>query len=215
MKSAAGRKEYVTVMKRCVSSLAVALLGLALNAQANLLLNYGFESPLSASDWSATWGNGQFARETWNSPPEGSYAIYLKGTWAGGDSWGGGLQAVTGVTAGLTYDLSAYFYWDNGWSSTYQAMKLEFFDSGANMLIAYTNYLQGLPEATWTVRTISGQAPVGTAYAQVVLEGNGFGANGVLGADNFVLEARVIPEPSIAILGLIGGGILTLLRRRK
>lgn len=196
--------------------LMVGLLIGALTAQANLLVNAGFESPLSANDWSTTWGSQQFARETWNNPPEGSYAIYLKGTWAGGDNWGGGLQAVTGITAGLTYNLSASFYWDNGWSASYQAMKLEFFNASAVMLVAYTNYLQGLPEATWTVRSITNVvAPVGSAYAQVVFEGSGFGGAGVLGADNFILEAQAIPEPSVALLGLLGGGIVMLLRRLK
>lgn len=193
---------------------AAAVVAFAMTAEANLLLNAGFESALSAQDWSTTWGAGQFARETWNSPPEGSYAIYLKGTWNGGDNYGGGLQSVTGITAGLTYNLSASFYWDNGWSSSYQAMKLEFFDSGNTMVAAYTNYLQSLPEATWAVRTISGVAPVGSVRAQVVFEGNGFGANGVLGADNFVLDAQPIPEPAAALLGLLGGGALALLRRR-
>ena len=205
-------------MTKSVGKMTIAMVGclaMALSAQANLLVNYGFEQPLSASDWSSTWGNQQFARETWNSPPEGTYAIYLKGTWAGGDNYGGGLQAVPGITAGLTYNLSASFYWDNSWSASYQAMKLEFFDSGANMLVAYTNYLQGIPEATWTLMTITGAAPSGSAYAQVVFEGSGFGNAGVLGADNFVLVAQAIPEPSVALLGLIGSGLAMILVRRK
>lgn len=198
---------------RC--GLMVGVLGGVLTAQANLLLNPGFESPLSTNDWSVTWGSQQFARETWNNPPQGSYAVYLKGTWAGGDNWGGGLQVVTNITAGGFYNLSASFYWDNNWSASYQAMKLEFFNASAVMLVAYTNLLQGLPEATWTLRSISGTAPAGSAYAQVVFEGSGFGNAGVLGADNFILEVGVIPEPSVALLGLLGGGLIMLLRRRK
>jgi hypothetical protein len=205
-------------MKKFVRCLVISLAAAALagTAHANLLKNYGFESALSTQDWSATWGNQQFARETWNSPPEGSWAIYFKGTWSGGDNYGGGLQVVTGITAGLTYNLSASFYWDNGWSSSYQAMKLEFFDSSFNLLAAYTNYLQGLPEATWAVRSITNVvAPVGSALAQVVFEGNGFGSAGVLAGDNFVFEAQTIPEPTTAMLGLLGVGVVVCLRRLR
>lgn len=202
-------------MIRKLMGMVVVLAVAATVAQANLLLNYGFESALSASDWSATWGAGQFTRQTWNTPPEGSYAIYLYGGWSGGDTWGGGLQAVnSGITAGNTYDLSASFYSDNGWSSASQMLKLEFFDGSATLLAAYTNTLSGLPDASWATRSVSGLAPAGSAYAQVVFEGSGFGANGVLGADNFSLTQQVIPEPTVAMLGLVGGAVALFLRRK-
>ncbi|OQA29541.1 MAG: hypothetical protein BWY59_00223 [Verrucomicrobia bacterium ADurb.Bin345] len=196
----------------CVAVTLVAVMAVV-TAQGNLLLNEGFESALSAADWSTTWGAGQFTRQTWNTPPEGSYAIYFYGGWSGGDTWGGGLQAVNaGIAPGIEYDLSAEFYWDNGWSAASQMIKLEFFDSGANLLAAYTNTLSGLTEATWVTQSVSGTAPAGSTYAQVVFEGSGFGAGGVLAADNFSLVA--IPEPSVAFLALLGGGALMLLRRK-
>ncbi len=202
-------------MKRLLVWVAIAAMTVV-TAQANLLLNYGFESELSGSDWSSVWGAGQFLRETWNSPPEGSYAIYFKGGWSvGADNFGGGLQAVnSGIIGGETYELSAQFYWDNGWSAASQVIKLEFFDGSAGLLQAYTLNLTDLTEATWQTRSISGMAPVGSAYAQVVFEGNGFGADGVLAADNFSLTQQAIPEPSVALLGLLGGGLLVLLRRK-
>lgn len=202
-------------MVRILKYAFVALAAGAMVGQANLLLNPSFENALSSSDWGTTWGSGQFARETWNNPPDGSWAIYLKGTWAGGDNFGGGFQQVTsGITPGWEYRLSAYFYWDNNWSAQYQAMKLEFFDSNWQQLAAHTNYLQNLPEATWTLREITATAPANTAYAQVVFEGSGFGSEGVLGADNFVL-VTTIPEPTTAALSLLGLGLVAYLRRRK
>lgn len=202
-------------MSRKLLLVAMVMVAAVTAAQANLLVNYGFESELSASDWSSIWGTGQFARETWNTPPEGSYAIYLYGGWSGATDFGGGLQAISsGITAGDTYDLSASFYSDNGWTAASQLMKLEFFDSGANLLAAYTNTLSALPDAAWATRSVSGVAPLGSAYAQVVFEGSGFGANGVLGADNFSLTAQVVPEPTVAMLGLIGGAVAIFLRRK-
>lgn len=169
-------------MNKKMTWLVVAVLAAsAAAAQANLLTNYGFEASLSMLDWSTTWGSRQFVRETWNSPPEGSYAIYFKGTWDGGDNWGGGLQVVNnGITPGQTYNLSGQFYWDNGWSAASQLMKLEFFDAGNNLLQVFSTNLSGLAESTWQTRGLTATAPAGSSYAQVVLEGNGFGGAGVL-----------------------------------
>lgn len=189
------------------------MLALAVGAQANLLSNAGFETALGAGDWATTWGTGQFVIENWNHY-EGAQAIHFKGTWAGGTDWGGGLQQVGSITPGTTYDLGAQFYADNGWSASAQSMKLEFLDSGFAVIGSFTANLSGLTENTWQSRTVSGLAPAGSAYAQVVLEASGIGGGGIMAADAMDLSARVIPEPTTALLGLLGAG-LVMFRRIK
>jgi len=82
---------------------------------------------------------------------------------------------------------------------------------GDQLLAAHTNALSGLPYAAWSEMGITAIAPANTDYAQIVFEGNGFGAAGVLGADNFSMDVTAIPEPTSIAMVLLG---VLLLRSR-
>jgi len=182
-------------------------------AQANLLVNGGFED--GTTSWTGPWGNGTV--ENWNTPPEGTEAFYLKGNWAGSGTNEGILQATGAgsITPGSSYTVSGSFYLDNGWTASAQGVKLEFFDSGNNLLGGFTNSLGDLTASQWNTRSLTATAPNNSSYAQVVFEVTGAGAGGVLGADNLGLSAQAVPEPtSAALFGLIGVG-LVLFRRKK
>jgi hypothetical protein len=148
-------------------------------------------------DSSDVWGNAE--RADWNTPPAGSYAVYLKGTWSGSD-FGGIWQRVTAAPDTL-YEVTGDFYTDNGFTGL-NAFKLEFLDSSRTFLTAYTNRLTDLVDSTWVTRDVSGVSPANTAFIQVVFETGSTGAGGVIGGDNFNLTA--VPEPSVGMLMLIG-----------
>jgi hypothetical protein len=196
---------------------AVVFLSLARGvAQANLLMNPGFESGTGPTNWSNIWGN--FNPENWNTPPEGTMAGYFKGGWAGTGTNQGIIQATSlgSITAGYEYVLSGSFYNDNGWASISQGIKLEFFDASSIFLGSITNTLTSIPDLAWTSVAITGVAPANVSYAQVVFEVNGAGPGGVLGGDNLDLYNTAIPEPTTAALvGFMGLGVLALRRFKR
>lgn len=181
-----------------------------------ILNNPGFETELSASDWFSVWGAKQFVRETDFNPPEGSYAIWFKGGWEiGSVDAGGGVNGVySGIETGETYVLSGEFYRDDNWTASRVNLKLEFWKDGeTDPLATYSiNPLTGLNNDIWTTCTVTGAAPAGTTYLQVVLEAEGIGAYGAFGADNFQLNA--VPEPVSAVLLGFGIGALYAIRRK-
>ena len=159
----------------------------AASSAQNLLKNPGFEDELGADNWAPAWGT--FSRETWNTPPEGTYAAYLRGSWCGTGDGGGVIQSVPAVP-GTVYSVSASFYLDNGFTAASHVLKLEFFDDADKVLEAFTNSLTGLADSKWTEKSISAQSPAGTKRVQVVFEATGVGGEGTIGADNFVLEEK-------------------------
>jgi len=169
-------------------SFALVLLGVCVVAGAeNLLKNPGFEDELGSDNWAPAWGT--FVRETWNTPPEGSYAAYLRGSWCGTGDGGGVIQSVPAVPQTM-YNVSASFYLDNGFTAASKVLKLEFFDDSGKVLTAFTNSLTGLKDGKWTEESISAESPDGAKRVQVVFEAIGVGADGTIGADNFVLEEK-------------------------
>ncbi len=200
-------------------------------AMGNLLVNGGFETATGDStnalrwdgssgagvDSSSRWGNS--SRENWNTPPEGSYAVYLKGTWSGLD-YGGIWQRVPISSSVSNYTITGSFYQDNGFSQTATAnLKLEFYDSSYNFLYSVTtNCLTGLGNATWATRSLTTTSSWNSAFAMVVFETGGTGAGGVLGGDDFRLESTAIPEPGtmgMLLFGAMGTGIKYWRRRMK
>lgn len=170
-----------------MTRLAVILTVLATMAgvsRANILVNPGFETEIGATDWSIHWGT--FSRENWNKPPEGKFAGFIKGDWAGDDR-GGVIQALA-ASPETQYTLTAKFYCDNGWQAQTQVLKLEFFDGDGNLLKTFSTDLAKLAEQKWTEKKVFGVSPAGTAKAQVVFEATGVGKAGLLGVDGFDLE---------------------------
>ena len=200
-------------MKKCLMVL-VALV-ISTPAFANLIVNGSFETAGSAATnaiyWdtqiggtvlaSDQWGNGD--RENWNTPPDGGWAYYLKGTWNGEVDYAGVWQRVDGGLENQAYTLSGSFYTDNGFSAT-SAFKLEFYDNANTFLGSITTNLIGnIGTSTWTPISMTTTSPVNTARLQVVFEVSGANSSGVLGGDNFDLVA--IPEPSAFVLMILSG----------
>lgn len=209
-------------MRKCL--LVLLVLVVSTPGFANLIVNGSFETKSPTNNYalywdkqtggavvaSDGWGNG--GCEDWNTPPDGSYAYYLQGTWNGGPNYGGIWQRVDGGLPNTEYTLSGMFYAQSEFSAI-NAFKLEFYDSDNVWLSGITtNILGNVPDRTWTPISITATSPSNTARLQVVFEMSGASYNGVLGGDNFVL----IPEPSsLALLVLAGAGLLIARARRS
>jgi len=163
--------------------IAVLLMSFGAGARANLLGNAGFEDEIGDDNWTTTWGS--FLRETWNNPPEGGYAAYLRGSWSGNDN-GGFIQSAPAVP-GTRYQLSALFYFDNNWTASSKFMKLEFFDDAGQLIDSTSSSLDTLKEGKWVRDAVTATAPEGTTRIQVVFEAEGVGADGALGVDQVEL----------------------------
>ena len=162
------------------SVLSAIMVCAAAVAVANVLENSGFEADVGEEDWSTRWGN--FGIESWNNPPVGHLAAFIKGKWGGGALNGGCIQSVP-VTAGIEYELKGRFYLDNGWTAETKALKLEFFDQDGVLVRTYADDLTELKDKQWVEIVLRGKAPDDAVRAQVVLEAAGIGEDGVLGAD--------------------------------
>ena len=172
-------------MKR-LSAILFFLIAATTVGALNLLQNSSFEYGAHPDNWGRTWGT--FILESWNKPPDGIYAAYLRSAWCG-TNYGGFMQSVTNIVPGTTYRLKGSFFVDTAWTARKKGLKLEFFSDSGSMLLGVTNDLSGLPTHTWMERSVEAVAPPRTARAQVVVEAVDIGGNGVLGADVVELEA--------------------------
>jgi hypothetical protein len=175
------------------------------------------------------------------SPHSGSYALYE--TIAAGNNWQteGGYQVISGIIPGHTYQLSAWAVSDTGaiWVGGIVQMGFLPADLSGNLETVenpYTGPNNGsgvagvtfLPSTTgWTkVTTPNGTAPAG--YTDAVIYGmlqdyNNITYNEAIPTaeniyyDDFTLtDVTPVPEPAtLALAGLGGAALLSLIRRRK
>ncbi len=203
---------------------ALTACGLVGTASANVLANPGFEDPVilpgaevpGAADWSSF--NGAFTISSIvDTPNSGDNSLKVFGV-AGvfqdfaaseGQTWNGGAW-VRNPSNDLMGD------------GQVAAVNIEWLDGGLNQIdfISNGDFVGATaPVDEWTLVTVTGEAPAGTAFARLTLITGDFrpdlGAGG--GApryDDAFFEQLVIPEPgSMALLGL--GGLALFARRRR
>jgi len=167
-------------------------------ASANLLNNPGFEvagtQAENAQHWKMhdpddhgdAWGTA--IRVDWRAR-EGRFVGVVRGAWAGLGEYGGFWQEV-GVTPGVTYRATAWFWADGSWRAETQEMKLEFWNSERTEIIASeTIALHDIGEI-WVQKEISAVAPEGSAWTRVVINVAGAGEAGALQIDEVSLVAQ-------------------------
>lgn len=208
-------------MRKVLLVLVLVVLAFGTTTRAELLTSPGFESGIwpgtagyasGSTNWwvQAKTGDG-LARSGSNYLRAGSYYYY---------GWGGyaiNYQDVA-ATAGTAYTFSAYFMDDWGGliaqhpdyatKSINGILKLEFLNAAmANIGTAGGNVLVGKAwDQGWQLNSISGVAPVDTAWVRAVVGENGI--NSSVRVD----DVSMTPEPmTLALLG--AGGLF--LRRRK
>lgn len=186
-----------------------------LPAMADLIQNAGFEQAgsgeLVAQYWEAGnpdghggwWGS---AERVWWRAHNGSWEMAIRGTWASaGDN--GGLWQERPCTPHITYRASAWFWANNDWSSASQDLRIEFFSSSMALLATVQTAISDVGE-TWAQKTVQGRAPADAAYARVVIQAGGAGANGSLQVDDvelYPVAGNLLQNPSLETQGTGGG----------
>ncbi len=184
----------------------------------------------------ATFGGAQSDMSSAASSPEdGSYALLAQN--APGNIWNpqGAYQIVDGITAGVTYNLSSYYLIDSssGNTGTYGtpfAEQINFGNlvggtwttvGGATATFGFGNAgpTDGAAPTlnTWYLETGSLTAPVGASEAEVYMF---FMDNGQTTVDQMYIDNAsltvAVPEPTtLALAGLGGMSLLSLIRRRN
>lgn len=223
-------------MKRTITLLLAAAMTQA--AFANLLVNPGLESPGGENDTADGWNMVQINNDG-NVYDTGTFIGFAahtgdRGLWfrsfMGGPSWGSPspvdcilTQTVSG-SAGLSYTLSAWFKFEQGYSGisanfpeTQSWLKMEFLDASGAVLGTSALDIDTVinPIPLWQQFSVTGVSPTGTASVRVGADFQNGRINTVdpqsAFVDDFNLEA--VPEP--ATMTALAVGALALIRRRR
>jgi hypothetical protein len=202
-----------------------AVLGAGATSHAVALVNPGFDADnASGGDvfGASGWGAFNFAFTTEFTPPLSSpntLKIFGPFFQFGGS---GVVQGGFAAGAGQTWEASAYARIDSRDAmdpQNFAVVKLEFLDS-TNTVIGFAESPQitttSLPADTWQQFTAQGTAPAGTTTAQIVLvhvQLDNPPAGGAIFFDNAAFG--LIPEPTSALLGVLGLAGLTGFARRR
>ena len=206
----------------------VATAMIASPASANLLANAGFENPpvplgpleyVNANGWNA-FGN-VFTNGNPATAPAGAHT----GTQAlklFGGCCSGVFQQFS-ASAGQTWDGGAFVLnnsLDAMAGGQVAAVNIEWIDAANNQISFISNgtFTAASTQDLWTLQTISGVAPVGTAFARLVLITGDFLPGGPGGAPRFddaFMDIRPVPVPAAVWLFGSGLGLLGVVRRRR
>lgn len=200
------------------------------NAQ-NLLLNGDFAlnrdggtgDDDQAQHWTHNWSAGWISREKHENGPYGDPNNYHYAIGNAGAIDNSAFQNVLVPDNGAIYLLTADVAMDDWWSPT-GFLRMEFLDAGSSVLgtleaLIVANGFDGDVNQPWSLRSVTGAAPIGTESINVRIGGLTDNANGNIGNgggtirfDNVSLT--VVPEPSSLVVLAIGLGGLLICRRR-
>lgn len=192
-------------------------------AAANLLVNAGFEDPVTTDGppfvgfWEAfSGGAGSSSANSSIMARSGLQSLGLSIV-STDNTFAGAFQDVGGLSSGIEYIFS-------GWHATPSSpldlgteVRIEWRNSGSNTEISRTPNLTPIPGASFSSFNLNATVPVGADVARVVYAIQTFGAepgnNGTVYVDD--VSFVVVPEPSTVILAGLGGLALIAMRRRR
>ena len=185
----------------------VVVMGLCVAAPADLI-NAGWETGyLDVMTGWTEFGTGGMGAESWASR-SGTNGLAMAG-WV----TDGGLYQDVGSLGSSNYVFSVFGNKDASFAATTVQLKLEFLDGSFGMLSASTTTVTGAG-ATWSAYQVSGTSPIGTTYVRPVMTYSGATAGGAFKWDDAALSSTAIPEPTSALLAVVGFGLVAVLRRR-
>jgi hypothetical protein len=222
-------------------STAAAALALTTTQAQNLLVNPGFESatlwtgnPITLATvgdgWDNNFGGSPQApndmSSSADSPHSGSYALLAAN--AAGNAWNpqGTYQIIANSSAGATWSASVWALTDTGTLGAAVAgagpvdFQVQFLNGTlGNISTADYGWSAIAANDTWQQYSFSGTVPAGTQYISVYdFAMIGPGAAGTVNVyfDDNSLTVSAVPEPTtLALAGLGGISLLSLIRRRN
>lgn len=207
-------------MKKNLLRVLLAASSVSLAGAANLVINEGFESPITADgppfigSWEGFNGGGATAANTTTLPRTGAQALALTIT-STPNTFTGAFQDV-GVVTGTEYTFG-------GWHATTTAtlqlgveVRIEWRNSGGNNEVSRTPNQTPVPSLNaYAPFSFNAVAPAGADIARIVYAVQSFSTapngNGVVHLDD--VSFAPVPEPSS--LGLLAIGAALVARRRR
>jgi hypothetical protein len=207
-------------MKKKLLSALLAAFSFSLVEGANLLVNAGFESPITADgppfvgSWEGFNGGGATAANSATLPRTGAQSLLLTIT-STANTFAGAFQDVI-VVSGAEYTFG-------GWHATTTAtlqlgaeVRIEWRNSGSNTEVGRTPNQTPVPSLNaYSPFSFNAVAPAGADTARVVYAIQSFSTapngNGAVHLDD--VSFGPVPEPSS--LGLLALGAVVLVRRRR
>lgn len=160
---------------------------------ANQVENPGFEVEGSEEKFAMHWEDnakggcwGSARRTDWQQR-SGTHAAAVQGSFCGAD-YGGWWQDCP-VQGGSRYELSAYFFWDNGWKADSLEYRIEWYADGVK-ISEDKKQVGKIPESRWTEKIMTAMAPKEADSAHVVLDASGLDVEGVLYMDDISFEQK-------------------------
>ncbi|MFO1511641.1 MAG: PEP-CTERM sorting domain-containing protein [Verrucomicrobiota bacterium] len=203
---------------------SVVLLSLTTSTfAANLLVNSGFEDPITydgapfVGSWEGFNGGGATAANSTLFPRTGAQSLGLSINNTV-NTFAGAFQDVPGLAPGMSFSLDGWHATTSNPLSLGVEIRIEWRNSISNSEVSRTANLTPVPGASYLAFNLSGLVPAGADTARVVYAIQSFSTsplgNGTVYVDDMSFTT-VVPEPtSMALLGL-GGLALAVARRRK
>jgi hypothetical protein len=207
-----------------MKSLAIiTALGLSLStsAFASLLVDGGFESPITSDgppfvgSWEGFQGGGASAVNG-TMPRSGSQSLGLS-IFNTVNTFAGAFQDVPGLTSGVDYIFSGWHVTPSNPLSLGVEVRIEWRNSISNTEVSRTPNLTPVPTGSYTPFSLLATVPAGADTARVVYAIQSFSTNplgdGVVHVDDVAFT--VVPEPSTLALLVLGGLGAFAVRRRS
>ncbi|MDX2146344.1 MAG: PEP-CTERM sorting domain-containing protein [Planctomycetota bacterium] len=213
-----------------LGTLALVATAHVASASTNLLNNASFEDPLrfdfaDLSNWNGFFGgpSGTFLQafnDTGATPLSGDKALVttirgVAGTTEGFDAFTGHVQVVTGITAGLEYELAVWAR-TNPLITNGAEYRVEWQNSSGTEISRTNVEIQSLLTAEYQRFAFSSFAPAGATRAAIVVAVQSFVNDGVIAETSVAWDDAsfaVVPAPTS--LGVLGLGALVAGRRRR
>jgi hypothetical protein len=207
-------------MNRVLLGLLLAASSASLAGAANLLVNPGFETPVTSDgppfvgSWESFNSTGSTAVNTPTLPRTGAQALTLTITGTP-NTFAGAFQDV-GVVIGTEYTFSGFHATTTALLQVGVEARIEWRNSGTNSEVSRTPNLTPVPILnTYTPFSFNAVAPAGADTARIVYAIQSFSTapngNGAVHLDDVAFEP--VPEPSS--LGLLALGTLAWMRRHR
>jgi hypothetical protein len=195
----------------------------ASSVAANLLVNGGFEDPVTSDGppfvgfWEVfNGGAGSAAANSTVLPRTGlqSLGLSIANT---DNTFAGAFQDVTGLSAGVDYILSGWHVTSSSPLDLTTEVRIEWRNSGSNTEVSRTPNLNPIATLSYSSFDLTATVPVGADTARLVYAIQTFTGgpsnNGIVYVDD--MSFAVVPEPSSLILLGVGGLVMVTIRRRR